>query len=85
MSDPSGWLWALLAILGVGELGLGIAYGSAMWSQRRRGSITKQKQDEAVRDNYRQEEIREKRHECTRAICVVSREVDMRRSNQVKS
>ena len=63
MSDPSGWLWALLAILGVGGLGLGIAYSSALWSQRRRGSIAKQEQDKAVRDNYRQEEIREKRQE----------------------
>jgi len=60
MSDPSGWLWALLAIMGVGGLGLGIAYASAMWSRRRKGTITDQKQDEAIRDNYRQEEVREK-------------------------
>jgi hypothetical protein len=49
--------------LHVGGLGLAIAYGSAVWSQRRRGSIAKQTQDEAVREKYRQEEIKEKRHE----------------------
>ncbi len=59
MSDPSGWLWVILAVLGVGGLGLAIAYGSAMWAQRRRD--LRQAQDEAVRDNYRQEEVREKR------------------------
>jgi len=63
MSDPSGCLWAILAVLGVGGLALAIAYGSALWSQRRKDSIAKQAQDEAVRENYRQEEIREKRHE----------------------
>jgi len=63
MSDPSGWLWAVLAVLGIGGLGLGIAYSSALRSRRRRGSITKQEQDEVVRDNYRQEEVREKRRE----------------------
>jgi hypothetical protein len=63
MSDPSGWLWAILAVLGVGGLGLAIAYGSAMWGQRRKSSAARHEQGEAVRDNYRQEEIREKRHE----------------------
>ena len=58
MSDPSGWLWVIIAVLGLGGLGLAIAYGSSMWL--RRGSIARQVQDETVRENYRQEEIREK-------------------------
>jgi len=58
MSDPSGWLWVIIAVLGIGGLGLGIAYGSNMWL--RRGSIARQVQDATVRENYREEEIREK-------------------------
>ena len=29
MSDPSGWLWVLIAVLGMGGLGLCVAYGNA--------------------------------------------------------
>jgi hypothetical protein len=28
MGDPSGWFWAILGVLGVGGLGLAIAYAS---------------------------------------------------------
>jgi hypothetical protein len=63
MNDLSGWLWVLLAVLGIGGLGLGIAYGSTLWSQRRKDWIMKQQQENAVRDNYQQEEIREKRRD----------------------
>jgi hypothetical protein len=58
MSDPSGWLWVITAVVGLGGLGLAIAYGSSMWL--RRGSVARQVQDATVRENYRQEEIREK-------------------------
>jgi uncharacterized membrane protein YdfJ with MMPL/SSD domain len=50
MSDPSGWLWV---ILGVGGLGIAIAYGSILWSRRRKDRATRQKQNEAVRELYR--------------------------------
>jgi hypothetical protein len=63
MNDLSGWLWVLLAVLGIGGLGLGIAYGSTLWGQRRKDWIMKQQQENAVRDNYQQEEIREKRRD----------------------
>jgi uncharacterized membrane protein YdfJ with MMPL/SSD domain len=54
MSDPSGWLWAVLGILGVGGLGIAIAYGSILWSRRRKDRATRQKRDEATRKFYRQ-------------------------------
>ena len=55
MSDPSGWLWLVLGVVGVGglALALALAYGSAWWSRRRKGPAARQRQDEAVRENYR--------------------------------
>jgi hypothetical protein len=53
MSDPSGWLWLILGVVGVGGLAIALAYGSAWWSRRREGFAARQKQDEAVRENYR--------------------------------
>ena len=50
MNDPSGWLWV---ILGVGGLGVAIAYGSILWSRRRKDRVTRLKWDEAVRELYR--------------------------------
>ena len=58
MSDPSGRSWVIIAVLGLGGLGLALAYGSSMWL--RRGSVARQVQHATVRENYRQEEIREK-------------------------
>jgi hypothetical protein len=53
MSDPSGWLWLILGVFGVGGLGVAIAYGSILWSRRRKDRATRKKQDEAVRELYR--------------------------------
>ena len=53
MSDPSGWLWLVLGVVGVGGLAVALAYGSAWWSRRRKGPAARQRQDEAVRENYR--------------------------------
>jgi uncharacterized membrane protein YdfJ with MMPL/SSD domain len=53
MSDPSGWLWVILGVFGVGGLGIAIAYGSILWSRRRKDRATRQKQNEAVRELYR--------------------------------
>jgi len=53
MSDPSGWLWLILGVVGIGGLAVAIAYGSAMWSRRRKDFAARQKRDEAVRENYR--------------------------------
>jgi predicted outer membrane lipoprotein len=53
MSDPGGWLWLILGLVGVGGLAVAIAYGNALWLQRRKDWATKREQNETVRDNYR--------------------------------
>jgi hypothetical protein len=53
MSEPGGWLWVILGLIGVGGLGFAIAYGSALWGQRRKYRATRRERDETVRDNYR--------------------------------
>jgi len=53
MSDPSGWLWLIFGVFGVGGLGVAIAYGSILWSRRPKDRATRKKQDEAVREIYR--------------------------------
>jgi hypothetical protein len=53
VSDPSGWLWLIIGVIGVGGLALAIAYGNALWSQRRKDWATKREQNETIRDNYR--------------------------------
>jgi type VI protein secretion system component VasK len=55
MSDPSGWFWVILGVLGVG-LGLAIAYARAAWRRRRKTPETQQAKDEATRELYREEE-----------------------------
>ena len=57
MSDPSGWFWVILGVLGVGGLGLAIAYASVVWRRRRNTLETQEaKKDEATRELYREEE-----------------------------
>jgi hypothetical protein len=55
MSDPSGW-WVILGVLGVGGLGLTIAYASAVWRRRRKNQLTQQAKDQATHELYREEE-----------------------------
>ena len=54
MSEPGGWLWVVLGVVGVGGLGLAIAYGNSLWNHRRKDRAMRQKQAEVVRENYRQ-------------------------------
>ena len=54
MSDESGWLWLILGLLGVGGLGIAIAYGQTLWSQRRKDLVARRAREETVRENYRQ-------------------------------
>jgi hypothetical protein len=53
MNDTGGWLWVAIGLLGVGGLAAAIAYGNALWSQRRKDWATKREQNETIRDNYR--------------------------------
>jgi hypothetical protein len=53
MSEPGGWLWVILGVIGVGGLGFAIAYGSALWSHRRKDWAARREREETVRDNYR--------------------------------
>jgi hypothetical protein len=53
MSDPGGWLWVVLGLLGVGGLGLAIAYGNLLWSRRRKDRATRQHRNDVVHENYR--------------------------------
>jgi hypothetical protein len=53
MSDPGGWLWVVLGVVGVGGLAVAIAYSSILWSRRRKNRATRQKRDEATREIYR--------------------------------
>jgi hypothetical protein len=53
MQESGGWLWVLIGLVGVGGLAFGIAYGSTMWSQRRKDWAAKREQNETIRDNYR--------------------------------
>jgi hypothetical protein len=53
MSEPGGWLWVVLGLVGVGGLGVAIAYGNSVWSHRRKDRAMRQKRDEVVRENYR--------------------------------
>jgi predicted outer membrane lipoprotein len=45
--------WLILGLVGVGGLAVAIAYGNALWLQRRKDWATKREQNETVRDNYR--------------------------------
>jgi hypothetical protein len=53
MQETGGWLWVVIGLVGVGGLAFGIAYGSTMWSQRRKDWAAKREQNETIRDNYR--------------------------------
>ena len=54
MSDPSGWIWAFLGIVGVGGLGVAIVYAANQWRHRRKDLATRIETDRATREFYRQ-------------------------------
>jgi hypothetical protein len=54
MSDPSGWLWVMIGVFGIGGLGVALAYGNSLWSRKRMDAATRDEQEKTVRDNYRQ-------------------------------
>lgn len=53
MSEPGGWLWAVLGVIGVGGLGAAIAYGAMQWRQRPNDAATREHREEVTRANYR--------------------------------
>jgi hypothetical protein len=53
MSEPGGWLWVILGLVGVGGLGAAIAYGAMQWRQRPKDAATREHRDEVTRANYR--------------------------------
>jgi hypothetical protein len=53
MNDPSGWLWALVDIVGVVALAGALVYATLLWHRRRKDSIARAERDETVRQNYR--------------------------------
>jgi hypothetical protein len=55
MNELGGWLWALLGIVGVGGLGLALAYAVNEWRHRRKDFVTRAKRDRATHEVYRQE------------------------------
>jgi hypothetical protein len=57
MSDPSGWIWAFLGIVGIGGLGAAIAYGIAEWRHRRKDRATRAETERATREVYREDEL----------------------------
>jgi hypothetical protein len=57
MSDPSGWIWAFLGIVGVGGLGVAIAYAINQWRHRRKDLASRIETERATREVYRQDEL----------------------------
>jgi hypothetical protein len=53
MTDPSGWLWALIDIVGVVALAGALVYASILWRRRRKDPIARAEREETVRENYR--------------------------------
>ena len=56
MSDPGGWLWVVIGLLGVGGLALAIAYATGLWRRRPKSPEIESIKDEATRNVYREEE-----------------------------
>jgi hypothetical protein len=54
MLEPGGWLWAIIGVFGIGGMAIGLVYGTAMWSRRRKDWAMRRDQAETVRENYRQ-------------------------------
>lgn len=54
--DGSGWLWAILDILGFVVLMAALAYGIILWRHRRKDPAMKAAQNEVIHENYRRED-----------------------------
>ena len=53
MDEPSGWLWVVIGVVGIGGLAVAMAYAIVMWSRRRKDFAARRKQDQVVQENYR--------------------------------
>jgi hypothetical protein len=53
MTDPSGWLWALIDVVGVVALAAALVYATILWSRRRKDVRARAEREETVRENYR--------------------------------
>jgi hypothetical protein len=49
MTDPSGWLWALIDIVGVVALAGALVYATLLWRRRRKDSVARAEREETVR------------------------------------
>jgi hypothetical protein len=58
MADPSGWLWALMDVVGVVALAGALVYSTIVWRRRRKDPIPRAEREETVRENYRSGELR---------------------------
>jgi hypothetical protein len=52
--DVGGWLWLVIDVIGVAALAGTIIYATMMWRRRRKDPAFKRRQEEAIRENYRQ-------------------------------
>jgi hypothetical protein len=52
--EGAGWLWLFVDVVGVAALGGALIYATMMWRRRRKDPSFKHRQEEAVRENYRQ-------------------------------
>jgi hypothetical protein len=52
--EVGGWLWLIIDVVGVAALAGGMIYGTLAWRRRRKDPALKHRQEEAVRENYRQ-------------------------------
>ena len=58
MSDPSGWIWAFLGIVGVGGLGVAIVYAANRWRHRRKDLAIEGRGDRNYINVFRAEKLR---------------------------
>ncbi len=56
MDEATGWLWAVVVIVGMAVLAAALVYGIIVWRSRRKDPAVKQMQNEVVREHYRRNE-----------------------------
>jgi hypothetical protein len=59
MNELGGWLWAVLGVVGVSEVGFALAYWVNEWRHRRKDFATRAERDRLTREVYREEDERE--------------------------